>query len=152
MPSYSYQAPCCSLKLEFSPEQKLKAIHWQTPFSEILPDLTGFWAKQLDSYFNGSLQKFNYPPSTDGTAFQQKVWQVIADIPYGQIATYGDIARVLNSSARAVGQACGKNPLPIIIPCHRVVSASGLGGFSLSTNAFELNIKRWLLKHEGATW
>ncbi|PIT22805.1 hypothetical protein BGI36_01045 [Snodgrassella communis] len=152
MPSYSYPAPCCPLILDFSQQQQLQAIHWQTTMSPTLPRLTGYWAQQLDAYFSGKLQTFNYPPSSTGTEFQQRVWQAIANIPYGQVASYGDIAHILGSAARAVGQACGKNPLPIIIPCHRIVSANGLGGFSLSNNPFELNIKRWLLTHEGATW
>lgn len=152
MPSYSYPAPCCPLILDFSQQQQLQSIHWQTATSPTLFRLTGYWAQQLDAYFSGKLQTFNYPPSSAGTEFQQRVWQAIANTPYGQVATYGDIARILGSAARAVGQACGKNPLPIIIPCHRIVSANGLGGFSLSNNPFELNIKRWLLTHEGATW
>ncbi|WP_239352780.1 methylated-DNA--[protein]-cysteine S-methyltransferase [Snodgrassella communis] len=152
MSSYSYPAPCCPLILDFSQQQQLQAIHWQTATSPTLPRLTGYWAKQFDAYFSGKLQTFNYPPSSAGTVFQQRVWQAIANIPYGQVATYGDIARILGSAARAVGQACGRNPLPIVIPCHRIVSANGLGGFSLSNNPFELNIKHWLLTHEGATW
>lgn len=152
MHNFIYHAPCCALILQIDAQQKLYKINWQQHQSVNLPLLTGMWADKLDAYFAGELQNFAYPPSTSGTPFQQKVWQVIAAIPYGQVISYGDIARLIGSSPRAVGQACGRNPLPIIIPCHRVVSACGLGGFSLSNQDFELNIKRWLLTHEGATW
>lgn len=152
MHNFIYHAPCCALILQIDEQQKLHKINWQQHQSVNLPLLTGMWADKLDAYFAGELQNFAYPPSTSGTPFQQKVWQVIAAIPYGQVISYGDIARLIGSSPRAVGQACGRNPLPIIIPCHRVVSACGLGGFSLSNQDFELNIKRWLLTHEGATW
>lgn len=152
MHNFIYHAPCCALILQIDEQQKLQKINWQQQQSVNLPLLTGMWADKLDAYFAGKLENFAYPPSTSGTPFQQKVWQVIAAIPYGQVISYGDIARLIGSSPRAVGQACGRNPLPIIIPCHRVVSACGLGGFSLSNQDFELNIKRWLLTHEGATW
>lgn len=153
MHKFYFQAPCCSLILSFNEQQQLQRISWQKDqHTAVLPQLTGIWEQRLNAYFAGELKDFNYPPSSAGTTFQQKVWQTISRIPYGQIASYGDIARVLNTSPRAVGQACGRNPLPIIIPCHRIVSAQGLGGFSLGTKDFELNIKRWLLNHEGATW
>lgn len=152
MHNFIYHAPCCALILQIDEQQKLHKINWQQQQSVNLPLLTGMWADKLDAYFAGKLENFAYPPSTSGTPFQQKVWLVIAAIPYGQVISYGDIARLIGSSPRAVGQACGRNPLPIIIPCHRVVSACGLGGFSLSNQDFELNIKRWLLTHEGATW
>ena len=152
MSSYLYNAPCCSLIVDCHPLNHIQGIRWQKDTTEKMPELTGFWAQQLDAYFAGTLHNFNLPPSSAGTEFQQRVWQVIASIPYGQVVTYGDIARILGSAPRAVGQACGKNPLPIIIPCHRVISATGLGGFSLSNDSFELGIKRWLLTHENATW
>lgn len=98
-----------------------------------LPEI---WQDKFDRYFSGSLKSFDYPPSADGTAFQRRVWQKIAEIPFGQTRTYGEIAREIGSSARAVGTACGKNPLPIVIPCHRVVGARGLGGFSARRTRF----------------
>lgn len=150
MLKYYYSAPCCPLLLKFDEKQQLQSIHWQMQSNYNLPQLTGSWAEKLDAYFAGELQDFNHPPSSTGTPFQQSVWQAIAAIPYGQVASYGDIARIIGSSPRAVGQACGRNPLPIVIPCHRVVSSNGLGGFSLGNRSFELSIKRWLLTHEGA--
>ena len=88
---------------------------------------------------------------TVGTAFQQRVWGAIASIPRGHVRTYGDLARLLGSAPRAVGQACGANWFPLVVPCHRVTAAGGLGGFSNSADAdgFHLGVKRWLLAHEG---
>jgi len=86
---------------------------------------------QLDLYFDGALTKFDLPLAPHGTAFQNKVWQAMVNISYGKTKGYGDIALALNSGARPVGTACGRNPIPIIIPCHRVVGAGGaLGGYS----------------------
>lgn len=87
--------------------------------------------KQLEAYFSGSLRVFDLPLNPHGTAFQTKVWQALRDIPYGSTRTYGDLARDLKSAPRAVGGACGANPIPIIIPCHRVLGAGrALGGYS----------------------
>jgi len=84
-----------------------------------------------------------------GTSFQKSVWNELCKIPLGETRTYGEIAKKLNSSARAVGNACRKNPIAIIIPCHRVVSATGIGGYAGKTGGKQLAIKRWLLNHEG---
>lgn len=97
---------------------------------------------------------FKIELNTCGTPFQQRVWQSIQAIPLGSTVRYQDIAQVLHSSPRAVGQACGRNPFPLIIPCHRVISSNGLGGFahtpdSLSTSDHYLILtKQWLLKRE----
>ena len=84
-----------------------------------------------------------------GTAFQCRVWRKITAIPPGRTLTYNDIARVLRTAPRPVGGACGANRLPIVIPCHRVVSARGIGGFMRGAGEQALAIKRWLLRHEG---
>lgn len=84
-----------------------------------------------------------------GTPFRQRVWAAIGQIPRGQVRSYGELARELESAPRAVGQACGSNPLPLLIPCHRVVSAAGLGGFAHARGGYLLDTKRWLLAHEG---
>jgi methylated-DNA-[protein]-cysteine S-methyltransferase len=84
-----------------------------------------------------------------GTPFQCRVWKAISRIPAGRTLTYNDIARSLRTAPRPVGGACGANRLPIVIPCHRVVSATGLGGFMCGTGQHALDIKRWLLRHEG---
>jgi methylated-DNA-[protein]-cysteine S-methyltransferase len=84
-----------------------------------------------------------------GTAFQRRVWQAIRHIPPGTVRTYADLAQLLGSAPRAIGQACGANPFPLVVPCHRVVSSSGLGGFAHARDGFLLDTKRWLLHHEG---
>lgn len=106
-------------------------------------------ARQLDCYFDSQEFAFCVDVKTSGTEFQQKVWRALMDIPSGSIVTYGQLAKQLNSSARAIGNACRRNPVPIIIPCHRVVAASDIGGFSGQKKGKLLNIKRYLLKHEG---
>lgn len=83
-----------------------------------------------------------------GTDFQRRVWQAIASIPRGETRRYGELAAALSSAARAVGQACGANPHPLVVPCHRVVGAQGLGGFARAQEGFLLDVKRWLLAHE----
>jgi len=105
--------------------------------------------KQLGLYLKDPRHHFDLPRSEAGTQFQRRVWDLISAIPSGSTRTYGDVAAQLGSAARAVGGACGSNPIPLIIPCHRIVAASGaLGGFMHSRAAFPLDIKRWLLAHE----
>lgn len=103
---------------------------------------------QLTAYLSDAHFVFDLPFALDGTHHQCSVWQAMLAIPSGQTQTYGELAQRLGSSARAVGQACGANPIPIVIPCHRVVSASGLGGFMHRADGNALDIKRWLLVHE----
>lgn len=105
---------------------------------------------QLQAYLANPAHRFDIPLRLQGTPFRQRVWQTLMQIPVGETRTYGDIARQLDSSPRAVGQALGDNPVPIIVPCHRVVSSSGLGGFNHHDSGAALDIKRWLLKHEHA--
>lgn len=104
---------------------------------------------QLQGYFSSPTHLFSIPLRLRGTDFQQRVWHALQRIPPGEVRTYGQLAQQLHSSARAVGNACRHNPVPIIVPCHRVVSASGLGGFCGRTEGAEVRLKRWLLKHEG---
>lgn len=103
-------------------------------------------ALQLNEYFEGSRQVFDLPISLDGSPFQQAVWQALQAVPYGHTCSYGEIAAAIGNplSARAVGNACGSNPIAIIIPCHRIIAAGGkIGGFSSG-----LDIKRRLLALE----
>jgi len=103
---------------------------------------------QLQRYFAGERVTFDLPLRPAGTPFQQAVWAQMRAIPYGEVRTYGDLARALNSVPRAVGTACGRNPIPIMIPCHRVLGGKGrLTGFS-GGNGVET--KRALLALEGA--
>lgn len=104
---------------------------------------------QLEAYFSDPGHPFSLPLAPRGSDFQQRVWQAMLRIPAGRVRSYGDIARDLGSGARAVGNACRRNPIPIVIPCHRVVSAAGIGGYSGATAGRKLEIKRWLLAHEG---
>ena len=85
---------------------------------------------QLLEYFAGRRREFALPLAPHGTPFQQALWQALLAIPYGELSTYGELAAALKSAPRAVGGACGRNPIPIIIPCHRVVAAGSLGGYS----------------------
>ena len=105
-------------------------------------------ARQLDAYYADADHAFSVPWRLLGTPYQLRVWQRIAAIPRGQTRRYLDLSRDLASSPRAVGGACGRNPIPIIVPCHRVVASAGLGGFNQSTGDETLDIKRWLLRHE----
>ncbi len=104
---------------------------------------------QLEQYFRQADWVFTLPLQPVGTAFQQRVWRLLRALPCGQVRSYGEIARELGSSARAVGNACRRNPLPVVVPCHRVVAMSGLGGYDGSIGGRNMEIKRWLLRHEG---
>ena len=106
-------------------------------------------ARQLDAYFEGDLVTFDLPLELRGTDFQRRCWLALTSIPYGQTVSYGEQARRLglgNDAARAVGAANGQNPLPIVLPCHRVIGANG----SLTGFGGGLHVKRFLLEHEGA--
>lgn len=105
--------------------------------------------EQVKAYLKNSAFKFDLPIDINGSAYRQQVWSEIAKIPAGETRTYGDIAVLMGSSARAVGGACGDNVLPILIPCHRVVARADLGGFMHSSRGFSLKVKWWLLNHEG---
>jgi len=105
-------------------------------------------AKELKSYFDGSLKTFkSNPVRLQGTPFQVLVWKSLMDVPYGQVISYNELAKKIGNpnAARAVGNAVGANPIPIIVPCHRVVASRGLGGYSSG-----LEIKKMLLRLEGA--
>ena len=105
-------------------------------------------AKQLEHYRENPDAGFDLPLLIEGSPLQRGVWQAMCAIPRGRTRTYGELARELGADARAIGQACGDNRLPIVIPCHRVVAADGIGGFAHSTGGYLLEAKRWLLMHE----
>jgi methylated-DNA-[protein]-cysteine S-methyltransferase len=105
---------------------------------------------QLERYLADAQFRFDLPLVRSGTPFQRRVWAKIAAIESGRTRSYGDIAKEIASAARAVGQACGANPLPLVVPCHRVLAATGIGGFAHHEGGFHLSVKRWLLAHEGA--
>lgn len=113
------------------------------PMTPVLRDA----AEQLADYFDGRLTAFALPLAPDGTEHQKKVWAAMCAIPSGAVRSYGDLAREIGSSARAVGTACGKNPIPIIVPCHRILATGGgIGGYS---GRGGVETKRILLNLEG---
>jgi len=108
---------------------------------------------QLQQYLENPDYRFDLPLLLGGTRHRIAVWEAMQRIPAGRTRTYGEVAKELHSSARAVGGACGANPIPVVVPCHRIIGAGGsIGGFmgAKEDGGFELGIKRWLLAHEGA--
>jgi methylated-DNA-[protein]-cysteine S-methyltransferase len=131
---------------------EILAIDYLEPGPEQAADgpLAAEAARQLRAYLADPGFAFGLPLRPSGTAFQRRVWAEIAKIPLGQVRTYGDVAKRLNNAPRAVGQACGANPFPLVVPCHRVVASDGLGGFARHGGGFLVDIKRWLLRHENS--
>lgn len=114
--------------------------------------LAGEVVRQLQQWLKNPHGSFGLPLKPSGTLFQRRVWEQIAAIPLAETRTYGELAKALHNAPRAVGQACGANPFPIVVPCHRVIAANGgLGGFNRQGGGFLLDIKRWLLAHERST-
>lgn len=149
MPQLSLHSPLGDLTLT-EEDGAIVALDWGRAPKEFQGEtkLLTRAKNQLDAYFAGARQKFTLPLRPAGSAFQQSVWAAMQAIPYGQTLTYGEIAQQVEGSARAVGTACGANPIPIIIPCHRVLAAGGrLGGYSGDGGA---TTKRSLLRLEGA--
>jgi len=108
--------------------------------------------RQLRAYLKDPAFVFGLPLAPAGTPFQRRVWERIALIPSGQTRSYGELARDIANAPRAVGGACGANPYPLLVPCHRVIAANGaLGGFARERGGLLLTIKRWLLDHEVPT-
>lgn len=106
--------------------------------------------RQIENYIDDPEFRFDLPFEFDGTDFRRRVWRAISEIPCGRTLTYGEVARELGSAPRAVGGACGANRLPLVIPCHRVVARSGIGGFMHARGGAPIAIKQWLLRHEQA--
>lgn len=111
-------------------------------------DITRAACGQLQAYFRDPRAAFDLPLALPGTTHQQKVWRALQGIGPGEVRTYGELATALRSSPRAVGNACRTNPIAIIVPCHRVVGASDLGGYMGSRTGVGVEMKRWLLAHE----
>jgi len=143
----AYNSPVGPITL-FEEDGVIIAVEWGwPPESEDPPAPVLERARdQLDAYFEGRLTEFDLPLAPMGTAFQKKVWQAMSRIPFGATRTYGDLATELGTSPRALGGACGRNPIPIIIPCHRILGRNGgLGGYSgmdgTETKAFLLRLE-----------
>lgn len=145
MPCLTLETPTGSFTLTEN-EGAITRAEWGGHGADETPLLAEARA-QLAAYFDGSRFSFELPLRVEGSAFQRAVCNAMLAIPPGETRTYGDIARDLEHPAQAVGQACGANPIPVIIPCHRVLAANGLGGFS---GGVGVEIKVWLLRHEGA--
>ena len=149
MPSRAVETPIGTLGLVGS-DAGISNVRWSAKgladeSCAVLDDA----AAQLDAYFAGELIEFDLPLDLDGTEFQRQCWLALATIPYGQTVSYGEQARRLGlgpDAARAVGAANGQNPLPLVLPCHRVIGADG----SLTGFGGGLHLKRFLLEHEGA--
>lgn len=126
--------------------QAIKSIELTDTAGEECGDsVTAEAVKQLSEYFCGKRTVFDFPINPDGTEFQKRVWKVLLGIPCGQTLSYGEVARLAGNekACRAVGNAVGRNPILIAIPCHRVRAANGLGGFSAG-----IEVKKYLLKKE----
>ena len=127
-------------RIEFLP-RKHPALEPLTPAAALA-------CQQLEAYVEDADFRFTLLLSVEGTLHQMAVWRAMQNIPRGETRTYGELARAIKSAPRAVGQACGKNPVPIIIPCHRIVSSTGLGGFMGAPDGDPIKMKQWLLAHE----
>jgi methylated-DNA-[protein]-cysteine S-methyltransferase len=147
-------APTFSLGIRCT-DDEITEIAYLEPCAEIrsaLP-LAKEAVRQLRAYLKDPRFAFSLPLQPAGTAFQRRVWDGIASIGTGETRTYGELAQTIGSGPRAVGNACGANPYPLVVPCHRVVAANhGLGGFARQRGGFLLDVKRWLLAHESARY
>ena len=147
-----YPAPFAVLGIRVAGE-RLAGIDYLPRGAATLAPLTRFAARvcrQLERYLDDPGYRFDLPFDYRGTPFQCRVWRLIHAIPPGQTSSYAQLARELRTAPRPVGGACGANRIPIIIPCHRVLAANGIGGFMHARSGPAIEIKRWLLKHEGA--
>ncbi len=145
-------APTFSIGIACSNDE-VTEIHYLEPCAELAPKspLAQETVRQLRAWLANPAFEFGLPLAPAGTHFQRRVWTRIAAIPSGQTLSYGEVAAAIHSGPRAVGNACGANPYPIVVPCHRVVAANhGLGGFARNSGGFLLDIKKWLLRHEHA--
>jgi len=127
----------------------LDYVDRRTLLKQPVTPMAGEVISQLKQYFKQSGYEFNLPLQFDGTSHQHKVWQALRQIKSGETTTYGQLADKIKSGARAVGNSCRHNPISIVIPCHRVVAASGIGGYGGHVDGEVLQRKHWLLKHEG---
>ncbi len=103
---------------------------------------------QFQAYLDNADHCFEFAYAVEGTRHQTRVWQALSQIPVGATRSYGELARQIGSGAQATAQACRSNPLPVVVPCHRAVSAHGIGGFMGTTSGPAIAIKHWLLAHE----
>jgi len=150
MPQLSLHSPIGDLTVS-EEEATLVSVDWGSVELQSYTQLLLRARAQLQDYFDGKRQHFDLPLAPVGTLYQRRVWNALMRIPYGETRTYAQIAVIAGGSPRSVGGANGRNPLPIIIPCHRVLNSTGLGGYS---GAGGVDTKRWLLSREAksAIW
>lgn len=146
MNSLSISSPVGQLILE-EEAGALVAVRWGAEPAGNGSPLLADAARQIDAYFAGSLTDFDLPLRPAGSDFERRIWDAMQDIPYGETRSYGELAGATHSAPRAVGRACGRNPIPIVIPCHRVLGKGWMGGYS---GAGGVETKRALLTLEGA--
>jgi methylated-DNA-[protein]-cysteine S-methyltransferase len=155
MPDTSYCAkvatPFALVGVRTAAERLVRIEYLPLTQAEVIPRnaLARETCRQIRAYLRDARFRFDLPIKMIGTEFQRRVWDEIAVIPSGVTRTYGELARRVGSVARPVGGACGSNPVPLVVPCHRVIAAAGqLGGFMHSRVGRPIAIKRWLLEHE----
>ena len=146
MPSFSMPSPIGHLTID-EQDDAIVAIRWADAPAGNGSPLLAEAARQLAAYFAGQLTDFDLPLAPQGTEFQRTVWRNLQDIPYGETISYGELAKRIHNpnASRAVGLANGRNPISILVPCHRVIGADG----SLTGYGGGLARKQWLLAHEG---
>ena len=132
-------------------ENRLTRIQLLAPNTGLFGVRTGLARRiaiRIGKYFHNSKTQFKLPIKITGTPLQKKIWLALQKIPCGKTITYGELAQKIGTSPRVIGNACRRNPLPVIIPCHRVVAKSGLGGYFGKTCNNFLKAKKWMLQHE----
>lgn len=144
MPQLSLHTPVGDITV-FEEDGAIVSLDWGWVRDQASSTVLERAREQLDAYFDSGLKQFDLPLAPSGTPYRQSVWRELCAIPYGETCSYLDIARKAGGSARSVGQANGSNPIPLIIPCHRVVAATHIGGYSGGDG---LPTKRWLLALE----
>ncbi len=144
MPQLSFHTPLGALTLS-EEDGAIVSLDWGFGRDQTETPLLVQGRDQLQAYFDGECRQFKLPLAPKGSAYRQRVWQALNDIPYGQTVSYAAIAARIGGSARSVGGANGANPIPILIPCHRVVGTSGAGGYSGGDG---IETKMWLLTLE----
>lgn len=147
---YVLPSPIGKLGLTLSSNGIRRLAYINNQYQDCIPTrgLAAQIYQQINEYFQLVRIEFDLPIDIEGTHFQKRVWKQVAKIPYSESQTYGDIAKAIDSGPRAVGNACRRNPIPIIIPCHRVVKKSSMGGYCGSLVGREIQQKDWLLRHE----
>ena len=147
MPQLSLHTPLGALTLS-EEDGAIVALDWGWGRDQEETALLARARDQVHEYLDGGRRDFEVPVDPAGTAYQRKVWAILSSIPYGATRTYADVARLAGGGPRSVGQANRCNPIPILIPCHRVVAAHGIGGYSAAEG---LDTKRYLLRLEACS-